>query len=179
MSDIMRDSRKPRLPEIPASDESFHLLHLEDVRTIFPPEKHKTDDTDSDSHDPNPIPIRLVGNDISKSYYEHIERKDYPGHIAPCPVDEDSRQKTENDIAKGLEFFSPEGNHLLQKGQHHEDETSQIIGIPQRREDAMCIDSSLVERCQRIEPYLLENRIQNHTSQTDAGEDHETFPFGA
>lgn len=167
MHGIIKQRCNSSLPEIPASDESFHFLHLEDIATVFLPEEYARYKCQNNNSKPENITVLPMRHDVTEKYSEDIHSKDYPSEIAACPVDDESPYNPEDNIPESLVFSLVDEYSLMEEWQHDEYKACQIVRIPEARKCSVHIETRLIKRCKRIESYFLKKCIDDHSEKTN------------
>jgi hypothetical protein len=156
-----------RFPEIPPGDESFHLLHLENITPILLPENNPPNKCSNHQRNPEDITVFFLGNNMGQQYDENIPHKNNPREITPRPIDDDTSYDPENDIPESLMCSFVDEYCLVKKWEHDEDKSCEIIGITQTPESPIHIESCLIKWRERIETYLLKYCINENSEKAN------------
>ena len=154
-------------PEIPPSNESFHLLHLENITTIFLPENNSPNKCSNHEKNPKNITVFFLRNNMSQKYDENIPHKNNPSEITPRPIDDHTPHNPENNIPESLVFSFMNKYCFMKKWEHDEDKSCKIIRITETPESSIHIQSCLIKWRERIKSYFLKYCIDENSEETN------------
>ena len=107
--------------------------------------------------------------------HQNIEEKEYPSEITPCPIDKYSPDNPEKNIQQSPIFFFFINNIFMDKWEHHQRKSRQVIWVSKSRKNTIHIESSLIKWSQGIESNSLKNSVENNSAKADKAKYRETF----